>query len=295
MLSRTSRHGTTLVELLVVLVLLAMVGGAIMRIAVGQQRFLDAVTRVMEVHRTVQEGADIPRQELRAIGAASGGIYDMTADRIDFRSLIGTSVLCDADSSRTTVSIPGRLSWSGVTSWIVAPRERDTVLVFDATTDSAPPDWHVHTLATAPAPGGRCPVASGLARTSAEEGNALTFQIAPPLELTVEAGASLRFVRRARYQLYRAGDGQWYLGFLDCAPARSVPCSVIQPVSGPFAPAGVRFAFRDSTGAITADPTRVARVDVLSRTASSTSLRAMGFALGIYYDSTLASIALRNR
>lgn len=295
MLSRESRHGTTLVELLLVLVLLAMVGGAIMRVAVGQQRFLDAVERVMEIHRTVQEGADIPRQELRAIGAASGGIYDMTADRIDFRSLIGSSVICDVDSSRTTVSIPGRLSWSELTSWIVAPRERDTVLVFDATSDSAPPSWRVHTLATAPAPGGRCPVASGLARTTAEEGNALSFQIAPPLELTLGAGASLRFFRRARYQLYRAGVGQWYLGFLDCAPARSVPCSAIQPVSGPFAPAGVRFAFRDSAGAITADPARVARIDVFSRAASNASLRAIGFALRIYSDSLLASIALRNR
>lgn len=295
MLSRSSRHGTTLVELLLVLVLLAIVGGAIMRVAVGQQRFLDAVERVMEVHRTVQEGADIPRQELRAVGAASGGIYDMTADRIDFRSLIGSSVLCDVDSSRTTVSIPGRFSRSGLTSWVAAPRERDTVLVFDATSDSAPPSWRVHTLATAPAPGGRCPMASGLARTPAEEGDALSFQIAPPLELTFGAGASLRFFRRARYQLYRAGDGQWYLGFLDCAPGRSVPCTAIQPVSGPFAPAGVRFAFRDSTGAITADPGRVARIDVLSRAASDASLRAMGFAVGIYSDSVLASIALRNR
>ena len=295
MLSRRHRRGTTLLELMLVLVLLAMVGGAIMRVAVGQQRFLDAVERVMEVHRTVREGADIPRQELRAVGAASGGLYDMTADRIDFRSLLGTSVLCNVDSSRATVSIPGRLSWSGLTSWVVAPRERDTVLVFDAASDSTPPSWRVHTLATAPAPGGRCPEASGLARTSAEESDALTFQITPPLELTLGSGASLRFFRRARYQLYRAGDGRWYLGFLDCAPVRSVPCSAIQPVSGPFAPAGVRFAFRDSTGVITADPALVARIDVLSRAASTASLRAMGFALGIYSDSVLASIALRNR
>ncbi|HET7553225.1 MAG TPA: prepilin-type N-terminal cleavage/methylation domain-containing protein [Gemmatimonadaceae bacterium] len=295
MLSGVLRRGTTLVELLVVLVLLAIVGGATMHVAVGQQRFLAAVERVMEVHRTSREGADIPRQELRIMAPASGAIYGMAADRVEFRSLIGASVICEFDSSRTTVSIPGRLAWSGLTSWVVAPRERDTVLVFDAASDSTLPRWRVHTLATAPDPGGRCPTVSGLARTSAEENDALSFRLTPPLESSVGAGASLRFVRRARYQLYRAGDGYWYLGFLDCAPARSVPCSTIQPVSGPFAPAGVRFTFVDSTGTVTADPAHVARVDVLSRAESDAPLRAMGLALGVYSDSVLASIALRNR
>jgi hypothetical protein len=124
---------------------------------------------------------------------------------------------------------------------------------------------------------------------------AISFRIAPRVEATVGGGTSVRFFRRARYQLYRAGDGRWYLGFVDCAPARSVPCSTIQPVSGPFAPAGVRFAFRDSTGSITATPARVTRIDVLSHAASDAALRAMGFALGIYSDSVLVSIALRNR
>jgi hypothetical protein len=295
MLTRVRRRGTTLLELLVVLVLLAIVGATIMRVAIGQQRFLAAVERVMEVHRASREGADIPRQELRMVAPASGGIYDMAADRIDFRSLIGSAVICDIDTSRTIVSIPGRLAWSRLTSWVVAPRERDTVLVFDSASDSAPPRWRVHTLASAPALGGRCPTGTGLARNAAEESDALSFQLMPPLEPTVGVGALLRFVRRARYQLYLAGDGAWYLGFRDCSPARSVPCSTIQPVSGPFAPAGVRFSFLDSAGVVTADPARVAQVDVVSRAASFASLRAMGFALGIYSDSVLAITVLRNR
>ncbi len=295
MLRQSCRRGTTLIELLVVLILLALVGGAIMRIAIGQQRFLDAVERVIEVHRTAREGADIPREELRAIAAASGGIYAMTADYIEFRSLIGSSVICNVDSARTTLSIPGRLAWSGLTSWVAAPREGDTVLAFGAASDTLPSRWHAHALVGPPAPGGRCPVASGLARTAAEESDALSFQITTPLEPIAGGGATLRFFRRARYQLYRAGDARWYLGFFDCAPARATPCSTIQPVSGPFTPEGVRFSYRDSTGAITVDPTRVARIDVLSRAASDASLRAMGFALGIYSDSVLASISLRNR
>jgi hypothetical protein len=295
MLSRVRRRGTTLVELLVVLVLLAIIGGAIMQVAVGQQRFLAAVEQVMEVHRTSRDGAALPRQELRTVTPASGGIYDMAADRIDFRSLIGSPVICAVDTSRTIVSIPGRLAWNRLTSWIVAPRERDTVLVFDAASDSASPRWRVHTLASVPVLGGRCPMASGLARTVAEESDALSFQLSPPLDVAAGMGAPLRIFRRARYQLYRAGDDRWYLGFLDCAPSRATPCSTIQPVSGPFVPSGVHFSYRDSTGASTADPALVARIDVLSLAASSAPLRAVGFALGIYSDSVLASISLRNR
>lgn len=295
MLSRPYRPGATLLELLVVLVLLAIVGGAIMRVTIGEERFLAAAQAVIATQRTAREGVDIPRQELRAVAPGTGGIYEMADDYFDFRSLLGSSVLCSFDLSRTTVSIPDRLAESGLTSWIAAPREGDTVLVFDADVDNAPPMWRVHTLVTAPAPGGSCPVATGLARTSAEERLALTFQLAPPLEQTVGPGAALRFIRRARYALYRAGDDRWYLGFLDCVPARAVPCTGIQPVSGPFTPGGVRFAFRDSSGAVTSDPARVARIDVVSRATSVTRLHAAGFARGFRTDSITASITLRNR
>jgi hypothetical protein len=295
MLTGARRPGTTLLELLLVLVLLAIVAGAIMRLTIGEERFLAALEEVMVTQRAAREGADIPRQELRVVAPATGGIYQMADDHVDFRSLTGSSVLCTIDPSRTTISIPNRNAWSALTSWIVSPREGDTVLVLDADTDGVPAAWRVHTLLTAPAPGGGCPTSTGLARTSAEESAALSFQVAPPLAPALGPGAALRFVRRARYALYRAGDDRWYLGYLDCAPARAIPCSAIQPTSGPFAPGGVRFEFRDASGVITADPARVAQVNVLSRATSSAPLRAMGFALGLRTDSITASVTLRNR
>lgn len=295
MLNSEGRPGTTLIELLVVLVLLSLIAGAIMHVAIAQERLLDAVDQVTRSRRAARDGADIPREELRAVSPATGGIYGMDSSHVEFRALVGASALCQVDSARTTVAIPDRLSWSAITSWIASPREGDTVLVFDSTVDSAAPVWRVHTLASAPSPGGRCPAATGLARSSAEEGAALSFRLAQPLELSVGSGAALRFFRRSRYELYRAGDGRWYLGFLDCTSARSVPCSTVQPVSGPFEAGGVRFAYRDSAGALTADPTRVALIDILSRAGTDAPLRAMGFALGVHSDSILTHIALRNR
>jgi hypothetical protein len=295
MLSEARRGGSTILELLIALVLLAALGGAIMRITVGEERFLAALEEVLVMQRTTREGADIPRHELRMVAPAAGDIYEMGEDHIDFRSLTGSSVICTVDSSRTTVNVPDRFAWSAITTWVAAPRDGDTVLVLDADTDGVPPVWRVHTLLSAPAPGGSCPTSTGLARSNAEESAALSFQLTPPLELTVRSGAALRFVRRARYALYRAGDDRWYVGYLDCAPARAVPCSTIQPISGPFAPGGVRFLFHDDSGTSTDDPVRVAQVDVLARTTSSAPLRAMGFALGFRTDSIVASVTLRNR
>ena len=295
MLSRRGARGTTLVELLAVLVLLALVAAAIMRVTVGEQRFVDAVGRVIEARRAVLEGADIPRRDLREIAAASGGIYAMAADMVESRSPIGTSVICEVDSARTGVSIPGRDSWSALTSWVASPRQGDTVLVLDVASDSVPPVWRPHALAVDPLAGGICPVSSGLARSPADEAAALRLRLTPPLEPTIGPGAALRFVRRTRYQLYRAGDGRWYLGYQDCLATRAVPCGTIQPVSGPYSAAGIRFVFSDRAGAETSDPASVARIDVVSRATSGLPLRAAGFAQGIYSDSIVASIALRNR
>ena len=295
MLSGRDARGTTLVELLAVLVLLAMVAAAIMRVTVGQQRFLDAVGRVIDVRRAVLEGVDIPRSDLREVAAGSGGIYAMAADVVEFRSTVGSSIICRVDSGRTVASIPDRGSWGALTSWVASPREGDTVLILDVADDSEPPAWRAHALAADPAPGGSCPVSSGVARSAADEAAALQLQFTAPLEPTVGAGAALRFVRRARYQLYRAGDGRWYLGYLDCLGSRAVPCSTLQPVSGPFSAAGIGFAFRDASGAETSDPASVARIDIASRATSDVVLRAAGFAKGSYSDSLVASVALRNR
>src|SRR6202022_2394268 len=55
-----------------------------------------------------------------------------------------------------------------------------------------------------------------------------------PLGSDVKPGAAVRFVRRARYSLYRASDGDWYLGYRRCNAIGPPGCGVVQPVSGPY-------------------------------------------------------------
>lgn len=61
---------------------------------------------------------------------------------------------------------------------------------------------------------------------------------------------------------------------------------MVQPVSGPFASAGIQLAYLDANGAQTANPLRVARIDVLAIAARRSSPTAL--------DSLATTIALRN-
>jgi hypothetical protein len=48
----------------------------------------------------------------------------------------------------------------------------------------------------------------------------------------VQAGSPVRFLKRVKYGLYKAGDGKWYLGF-DFVTGDGATWSP-QPVSGPY-------------------------------------------------------------
>ena len=106
-------------------------------------------------------------------------------------------------------------------------------------TDSTLGDsWQRHVLTAAPSGTGSCPASTGLTTSAAESAAALTLAFTPSLDTAIAPGTLVRVVRRARYELYRASDSRWYLGYLDCLASRATPCNTVQPVSGPFAPGG---------------------------------------------------------
>jgi len=61
------------------------------------------------------------------------------------------------------------------------------------------------------------------------------------------------------YRLYKGGDGQWQIGLLDGRAGG------VQPVVGPVAPNGIELLYRDSAGAFTASPSRVATIEIRLR------------------------------
>ena len=281
------RRGASLIELTVVIALLAVIGTATLGVVVHQERFYREQAAAIDSRATVRDAASLLQSELRALTPADGDLYTLGPSAVDFRATLAQSVICTISPSRTQITIPPEhLATGAPLTWLGSqPEAGDTLLVL-ATESTLGGAWDRHVLTGAPTRAGSCPTTSGLTTTPSEASAALTLSLSAPLDTAIAPGAPVRVVRRARYELYRASDSRWYLGYLDCLSSRATPCNVVQPVAGPFAPMGIRLAYLDRGGAPTADPSRVARIDVLAiaeRRSSPTAL-----------DSLATTIALRN-
>lgn len=305
-----TRRGITLPEMMVVLVLLGLVVGGLMTVLVRQQRFYTGTSEIIQTKGSARQAIDILSSELRAISTGTRGgapnnvdIYAMSDSSLTFRSQFGGSVICTIDPTRTVVTLPPRTmaARNSLTSFLSEAQAGDSVFVFDGGAQQGTLDdrWWRVALASAPT-AGVCPVAPvGFTGSQAEAGEGLRIVLTDALAPSVVIGAPIRFFRPASYSLYQEAGGEWWLGYFSC-PAGA--CSVRQPVSGPYRPydrpggaSGLSFAYFDSTGAATADPRQVARIDVVARSQSQYNLDVANTRNARYQDSLGVSIAVRNR
>jgi hypothetical protein len=92
------------------------------------------------------------------------------------------------------------------------------------------------------------------------------------------------------------------MGYRECR-GDGTQCDAVQPVSGPYKPyvandtinSGVSFVYRDSTGAVTATRTNVARVELFVHAQTQGSVALGGGKPAPYTDYMKVTIALRNR
>ena len=264
-MNAASRRGASLIELVVVIVLLAAIGSATLGIVIHQERFYRAQADAIDARATVRDGASILQSELRALTPSDGDLYAIAPSTVEFRTTLAQSAVCTISPSRREITIPPEHLASGAPlTWIGTQPEAGDTLLLLATDSTLANRWDRHVLTSAPSRAGTCPVSSGLATTAADASAALTLALSPALDAAIEPGTIVRIVRRARYELYRASDSRWYLGYLDCLASRATPCNIVQPVSGPFARSGIRLEYLDASGAPTANPRLVARIDLLA-------------------------------
>jgi len=153
-----------------------------------------------------------------------------------------------------------------------------------------------------------CPASTGftsaLDAAASRTGYALTLPAALPSE--VRRGAPVRFVRRARYSLYKSSDGAWYLGYRRCNAIGQSVCTTIQPVSGPYLAyshggtgvSGLGFRYFDANGNELFDAAaspQLAKIDVVLRGETSHSVSLVGDARQRYRDSSVVTVSPRNR
>ena len=298
-------RGVVLLELVVVLALLGIVGAMISALLVRQQRFYRGASELLYARESVRDALEVLASDIRGISVADTARL-LTDSAIEVFSSIGTSVVCQP--SGTQIGLPPEsAAGNTLTSLLTQPDTGDVVLFYhDQGVDGGNWESHRITAFAAHALAAACPLSSGFSRSEDIAAGLPGFQIslADRVSDGVLSGAPTRFVRRGRYSLYRASDGQWYLGYRRCNAVGPSSCGAVQPLSGPYrsysanpAATGLLLEYFDASArrlGPEASPLALARVDVTARAESKQrlSIESRDFRPA---DSGTVSIAIRNR
>lgn len=307
MIRRTPRFGFTLVELLVVLVIGAAIAAAVSQVLRRQQRFYANAASLVEQRVHLRDAAGIIPGELRALAPGAGDVLAFSDSSLDIYATVGVAIACDTLPAGTGLDLaPARLASGTVLSaFSTAPQPGDVALVSDIAAVAVAADtgaaasaaWVPAEIATAAPVVGACassPVLDPIADAVAPRLR-LQFAVGVRLPSTVRPGAFVRVVRRIRYRFYRAGSGEWYLGYAEWS---GTAFGIVQPVSGPFASyarGGFSLRYFDDAGEelyAGADATRIARITIVVRGAASEGLAGIARAAG---DSQSVAVRVRNR
>jgi prepilin-type N-terminal cleavage/methylation domain-containing protein len=301
---RRYRSGFSLAELVVALAIAGVVSIVIIGTLTRQQRFYRGAEQLRDVRESVRDAMEVLSTDIR--GMSVGDTIRLRADSaLEFFASIGSSVVCQ--SAGNEVGFPSQHSTGNSLTALQAMPDSGDLAVFYTHLINGAPDWEQHRIsgfASRSLPSS-CPQSSGLSTQSEIDAGRTGFLVtlADPLRGEIKAGAPVRFLRRARYSLYRAGDGDWYLGYRRCNALGPSSCGAIQPVSGSYRAysgepraSGLLFEYFDATGrrlSASDSPLALARVDITARsevaaqTTSSIGRKTVA-------DSATLSVAIRN-
>jgi hypothetical protein len=296
------RPGLSLIELVAVIALAGLVGGTITATITRQQRFYRDAAETLYARESVRDAIAVLSTDIRSASVAD--TIRLRADSaIEFFATIGASVVCQAVGNEVGLA-PAHAAGNSLSGFVIEPDTGDLALF---RTDSAGTGehWERYRISsfTSRSLASSCTAASRFSQNSDFAAGIAGFVVTLTTALRgdVKAGVPVRFIRRARYGLYHASDGAWYLGYRRCNAVGPSACGVVQPVSGPYrgyspdpADTGLLFEYFDALGRPLdpgASPLALTRVDVTARTESISS----GSRSGKISDSANTSVAIRNR
>jgi type II secretory pathway pseudopilin PulG len=300
MVPRPSR-GATLIELAVVLALLGLVGSVIGVSLTRQQRFYRGAGELLGARQNVRDAMEVLSNDIRGLAAADT-VSLMADSAIEFFSNVGSAIVC-SNSGRGELGLSGSGGSRGntFTAFLNQPDTGDIAVFYRAGTDSVAPAWERARIAgfSTRSLEAICPDSSAFA--VGEGGRGFLLTVGSPLTSLAAPGTPVRFVRRVRYSLYHAGDGEWYLGYRRCNGAGPPVCGAVQPLSGPYrgfnsdpGRSGLVFKYFDTSGAPTTTPLALARITITARSESHQQIQ-MERHPWRPADSAVVAIAVRNR
>jgi hypothetical protein len=225
---------------------------------------------------------------------------------IEFLAGIGSSVACQSVGNQ--IGLPARhFEGNSLSAFLVEPDTGDIAAFYTRSAEGRE-QWERHRIAgfSSRSLATSCPPSSGLS-AQADLDAAMTgfvVTLADPLPGGIKAGVPVRFLRRARYSLYRAGDGHWYLGYRRCNAVGASACGPVQPLSGTYGAysagpqvTGLSFEYFDAQGrplGPSDSPLMLARVDITARSERSQRAAKSGQGDRVAEAATI-SVAIRNR
>ena len=292
-----ARSGLTLIELCIALTLGSLVLCTVTAIGVRERRLHFALAQRLAGARQLRHAAEILPIDLRALDVSEGDIIAGEArdTSLQIRATVAAGVICALTASEITLApdTPDGELYSALSS----PRAGDTLwaLADGDSTDR----WLPAGIVSSRTATGQC---LGSAFAPAGGGPAASVVLAPSRDLAtlgIGVGSPTRITRGARYSIYRASDGGWYLGFRDAAQGGGF--DGIQPVSGPYpSRASVRFRYQDASGASLPMPVDSARrIHGVAITLGALAGDVRGAVTGVRsavsrLDSLIIVVALRN-
>jgi hypothetical protein len=295
--ARRARRAVTLVEMVVSLSLTGIVLALVAAISLRQQRIVSDLGERSALSARLQEAASLLPIQLRA--ASPFDIRDARDTALEIRATIATAIVCDTVGPALVLApvTGGESPYASFTSPVEAG---DSAWLF--VNEPMSTGWRgyaiTHVGTRVP---GACARAGPILSETESRAEHVTIDVAsvPPRAV----GTALRVTRPIRYSLYRAGDGAWYIGERDWNNT-DARFNGTQPIAGPYLSAsdgGLRFRYADSTGALldtpVADPLAISTiaVELRGRTAKPVSVLGAVGRRGPFVDSTMLTIALRNR
>lgn len=297
-----ARRGFSITELLITLGILSVIGLIVSRLMIGQQRFYQRTNEQMEMRRELRSAMSLVPADLRSISSSGGDLTDFGDTFIQFRAVIGASIICNKASSTQLDIPPLDMARNTLTSWYTQPVAGDTLWVFnDSLSRGAEDDeWKGLRITGVAQSATLCPLSPYLDAVLDAGKPRYRITVAANMGDSVKAGSAIRFTRSTRYFLDDEASGAWYLHREEY---RGGSWSEPVAVSGPYAPpsagaSGLRFAFYDSLGApvaSVANSRSVSRIDLLLRAKGENSSGTFGTTSTTNTDSLAFRIALRNR